>query len=64
MESQAPPISVVVPGRTYRREAVDATHLSVFHQVEGLLVDEGISFADLRGTLEAFAHEMFGRTCA
>ena len=61
MESQAPPISVVVPGRTYRREAVDATHLSVFHQVEGLLVDEGISFADLRGTLEAFAHEMFGQ---
>ena len=60
MESQAPPISVVVPGRTYRREAVDATHLSVFHQVEGLVVDEGISFADLRGTLEAFAHEMFG----
>jgi phenylalanyl-tRNA synthetase alpha chain len=60
MESQAPPISVVVPGRTYRREAVDATHLSVFHQVEGLVVDEAISFADLRGTLEAFAHEMFG----
>ena len=60
MESQEPPISVVVPGRTYRREAVDATHLSVFHQVEGLAVDEGISFADLRGTLEAFAREMFG----
>ena len=60
MESQEPPVYVVVPGRTYRREAVDATHLSVFHQVEGLVVDEGISFADLRGTLEAFAHEMFG----
>src|SRR4029450_11022313 len=59
-ESQEPPISVVVPGRTYRRGAVDATHLSVFHQVEGLAVDEGISFADLRGTLEAFAREMFG----
>src|SRR6266498_628056 len=61
MESQEPPISVIVPGRTYRREAVDATHLSVFHQAEGLVVDEGISFADLRGTLEAFAREMFGQ---
>ena len=60
MESQDPPVYVVVPGRTYRREAADATHLSVFHQVEGLAVDEGISFADLRGTLEAFAREMFG----
>ncbi len=60
MEEQDPPVYVVVPGRTYRREAVDATHLSVFHQVEGLAVDEGISFADLRGTLEAFGREMFG----
>jgi len=62
METQEPPIFVVVPGRTYRREAVDATHLSVFHQIEGLAVDEGISFADLRGTLEAFARELFGET--
>ncbi len=61
MESQEPPIAIVAPGRTYRREAVDATHLSVFHQVEGLLVDEGISFADLKGTLEAFARELFGQ---
>jgi phenylalanyl-tRNA synthetase alpha chain len=60
MESQQPPVFVVAPGRVYRREAVDATHLSVFHQVEGLAVDEGISFADLRGTLEAFARELFG----
>lgn len=60
METQEPPVYIVAPGRTYRREAVDATHLSVFHQVEGLAVDEGISFADLRGTLEAFAREMFG----
>jgi phenylalanyl-tRNA synthetase alpha chain len=60
METQPPPIAIVAPGRTYRREAVDATHLSVFHQVEGLAVDEGISFADLKGTLEAFAREMFG----
>jgi phenylalanyl-tRNA synthetase alpha chain len=62
MESQEPPVHVVVPGRVYRREAVDATHLSVFHQLEGLAVDEGISFADLKGTLEAFAREMFGES--
>jgi phenylalanyl-tRNA synthetase alpha chain len=60
MESQDPPVYVVVPGRVYRREAVDATHLSVFHQVEGLAVGEGISFSDLKGTLEAFYREMFG----
>src|SRR6266511_4324114 len=60
METQPPPVAVVVPGRVYRRENPDATHLSVFSQVEGLLVDEGVSFADLKGTLEAFAREMFG----
>ncbi len=60
MESQAPPVHVVVPGRVYRREAVDASHLSVFHQLECLAVDEGLSLADLKGTLGAFAHEMFG----
>ena len=60
MESQPPPVYIVAPGRTYRREAVDATHLSVFHQVEGLAVDEGLSFSDMKGTLEAFAKEMFG----
>jgi len=60
MESQEPPVYIVAPGRTYRREAVDATHLSVFHQVEGLAVDEGISFADLKGTLEMFARALFG----
>jgi len=60
MESQEPPVYVVAPGRTYRREAVDATHLSVFHQVEGLAVDEGLSFSDMKGTLEAFARAMFG----
>ncbi|MFM7719228.1 MAG: phenylalanine--tRNA ligase subunit alpha [Actinomycetota bacterium] len=60
MEAHEPPIFIVAPGRTYRREAVDATHLSVFHQVEGLAVAEGISFAHLKGTLEAFAHELFG----
>ena len=60
MQSQEPPVYVVAPGRVYRREAVDATHLSVFHQLECLAVDDGLSLADLKGTLEAFAHEMFG----
>jgi phenylalanyl-tRNA synthetase alpha chain len=60
MQSYPPPIAVVVPGRVYRHEATDATHLSVFHQLEGLLVDEGVSFADLKGSLERFAREFFG----
>jgi phenylalanyl-tRNA synthetase alpha chain len=60
MQSQDPPVYVVAPGRTYRRDTPDATHGTVFHQVEGLAVDERISFADLRGTLEAFARELFG----
>jgi phenylalanyl-tRNA synthetase alpha chain len=60
MESQSPPVYVVAPGRVYRREAVDASHLFVFHQLECLAVDEGLSLADLKGTLEAFAHEMYG----
>jgi phenylalanyl-tRNA synthetase alpha chain len=60
MERQAPPVFIVAPGRVYRREAVDATHLSVFHQIEGLAVDEGLSFSDMKGTLEAFARAMFG----
>jgi phenylalanyl-tRNA synthetase alpha chain len=61
MESRQPPIYIVAPGRVYRREAVDATHGSVFHQIEGLAVDEGLSFADMKGTLEAFARAMFGQ---
>jgi phenylalanyl-tRNA synthetase alpha chain len=60
METQPPPVYVVVPGRVYRRENPDATHGSVFHQLEGLAVDEGISFADLKGTLETFVRELFG----
>lgn len=60
MQSQAPPVAVISPGRVYRREAADATHSSVFHQVEGLLVDEGITFANLKGTLEAFVQAIFG----
>jgi phenylalanyl-tRNA synthetase alpha chain len=60
MQSQEPPVFVVAPGRVYRREAHDATHSSVFHQLEGLAVGDSITFADLKGTLHAFAKEMFG----
>ena len=55
MQSQPPPVYVIAPGRVYRRETPDATHLPVFYQTEGLVVDEGITFADLKGTLEAMA---------
>jgi phenylalanyl-tRNA synthetase alpha chain len=54
------PCYVVAPGRVYRQEALDATHAAVFHQVEGLAVDEGLTMADLRGTLDLFAEKMFG----
>ena len=54
------PVYVVCPGRVYRTDELDATHTPVFHQVEGLVVDEGITVADLKGTLEAFAKAMFG----
>src|SRR2546426_4019881 len=60
MQSQPPPIYIVAPGRVYRRETPDPTHLAVFHQVEALVVDEGITFADLKGTLEAMAQGLFG----
>jgi phenylalanyl-tRNA synthetase alpha chain len=60
MEKYPPPIAIIVPGRVYRHEAVDASHSAVFHQIEGLLVDEGISFADLKGTLSHFAQAFFG----
>lgn len=60
MENQEPPVRVVVPGRCFRRDTVDATHSHTFYQIEGLLVDEGVTFADLKGALEIFAREMFG----
>lgn len=63
MEHMEPPVRIVVPGRCYRRDTVDATHCHTFYQLEGLLVDEGITFADLKGTLEIFAREMFGERC-
>jgi phenylalanyl-tRNA synthetase alpha chain len=60
MTTQQPPIAVVVPGRTYRADTVDATHSPVFSQIEGLVVGEGITMADLRGTLLSFSRAMFG----
>jgi phenylalanyl-tRNA synthetase alpha chain len=60
MEQMRPPVRVIVPGRVYRHEAVDASHEAVFHQVEGLLVDETCTMANLRGVVTRFAHEMFG----
>jgi phenylalanyl-tRNA synthetase alpha chain len=60
MELQEPPIYVVVPGRVYRPDTPDATHVPMFHQLEGLAVDEDITLADLQGVLLAFAREMFG----
>ncbi|WP_290655504.1 phenylalanine--tRNA ligase subunit alpha [Kocuria sp.] len=58
------PVYVVCPGKTYRTDELDATHTPVFHQVEGIAVDEGLSMADLKGTLTHFAHTMFGPEAA
>ncbi len=60
MELNEPPVYVVVPGKCYRLDTIDATHLPVFHQIEGLAVDEHIQFSDLKGTLAHFAREFFG----
>ncbi len=60
METRRPPIRIICPGRVYRADEVDATHSPVFHQVEGLVVDKGITMCDLKGVLEQFAHEIYG----
>lgn len=60
MESQVPPVRIIAPGSAYRRDEIDATHLSVFNQLEGLYVDTDVSLGDLKGTLEYFFQEMFG----
>ena len=60
MEKQRPPIRVIAPGRVYRSDAVDATHSPMFHQIEGLVVDKGITMGDLKGTLEVFAKRLYG----
>ena len=60
MEKQKPPIRIISPGRVYRSDDVDATHSPLFHQLEGLVVDRGITMGDLKGTLELFAKNLFG----
>ena len=60
MEKQQPPIRIISPGRVFRSDAVDATHSPLFHQIEGLVVDKGVSFADLKGTLEIFIKQLYG----
>jgi phenylalanyl-tRNA synthetase alpha chain len=60
MEKNLPPVRIIAPGRVYRRDTPDASHSPFFHQVEGLVVDEGINFGDLKGVITAFAHKMFG----
>jgi phenylalanyl-tRNA synthetase alpha chain len=60
MEKESPPLAIIAPGKCYRRDAIDASHSPMFHQVEGLLVDEGVSFANLKGVLTHFCRRMFG----
>jgi len=60
MEAQNPPVNIISPGKVYRPDS-DISHTPMFHQVEGLLVDKGVTFGDLKGTLTAFVHQMFGR---
>jgi phenylalanyl-tRNA synthetase alpha chain len=59
METHQPPVRIIAPGRVYRRDNLDLTHTPMFSQIEALVVDEGISLADLKGTVEAFLHELF-----
>ncbi len=60
MESHPPPVSVIAPGKVYRRDS-DVSHTPMFHQVEGFFVDKGVTFGDLKGTLTSFVHQMFGQ---
>lgn len=60
MENNAPPFRMIAPGRVFRSDAVDATHSPLFHQIEGLVVDENVTMADLKGTLDAFAKRLYG----
>ena len=60
MEQKKPPIRIISPGRVYRSDALDATHSPLFHQIESLVVDKGITFADLKGTLETFIKRLYG----
>lgn len=60
MEQKKPPIRIIAPGRVYRSDAVDATHSPVFHQIEGLVVDRGVTMADLKGTLDTVVKQLYG----
>jgi phenylalanyl-tRNA synthetase alpha chain len=60
MESHEPPLRIIAPGRVYRRDTVDATHSAVFHQIEILAIDKGLTFSDLKGTIKEFLRQMFG----
>ena len=60
MENQKPPIRIIAPGRVYRKDEVDATHSPMFHQIEGLVVDKGITMSDLKGTLNAMVEKLYG----
>ncbi|RPI79844.1 MAG: phenylalanine--tRNA ligase subunit alpha [Desulfobacteraceae bacterium] len=64
MEKQSPPVSIISPGKVYRRDSADASHSPMFHQVEGLLVDRNVTLSDLKGTLTGFVHQMFGQDTA
>lgn len=61
MEKENPPIRIISPGRVYRADEVDATHSPLFHQIEGLVVDKGVTFSDLKGTLEFFISQLYGK---
>lgn len=62
MEKTKPPIRIIAPGKVYRSDALDATHSPVFHQIEGLVVDKGVTMADLKGTIETFLKELYGES--
>ena len=61
MENRKPPIKIICPGRVYRADEVDATHSPVFHQIEGLVIDKGVTMRDLKGVLQQFAQEIYGK---
>lgn len=61
MESQKPPIRIISPGRVYRKDEVDATHSPIFHQIEGLVIDKGITMGDLKGTLNTLVRQLYGQ---
>ena len=61
METMQLPIRIIAPGRVYRKDEVDATHSPMFHQVEGMVIDKGVTMADLKGTLNAVMEELFGK---